>query len=215
MIRRLGVLLMSGVLMACAAGNRHCYDDVVATVQYSATESIVVATVDQRPYVLKHDKTAQFVGLSRGGYGNPFDITTDSGKPLSDDVTHATAASLRAKGFDVAEVHTEVGDAPTNAVQALQASGKPRGIVIVLREWKSDTYGGTALIYDASLTVYDHAGVALAAASIHGRDDLGGNALTTLNPPAHAKQVIPPAFKAKLEQLLNDASVQAALVGAG
>jgi len=213
MIRKLGVLLMFGVLTACAVGNRHRYDDVVATLPYSATESVAVLTVDQRPYVLDRHKTPQFVGISRGGYGNPFDITTESGKPLSDDVTHAIAASLHAKGFDTIELHTEVGDAPTKSIEAVTASGKSRGLVIVLREWKSDTYGGTALHYDVTVTVYDHTGTALASSSIYGKDDLGGNAFTTFNPPEHAKEVVPPAFKSKLEQLLTNPGIQAALSG--
>src|SRR5262245_33720393 len=138
MMRPFNLLLLSCVSVGCAVGNHHRYDDVVAQIPYSGNEHLVVMCVDLRPYVLDHDKTADFVGLSRGGYGNPFDVRTDSRRSLSDDVAHALAESLNAKGFDAIALQTQVGDQQQNAVEAIVASGRPKGIVVVLREWKSD-----------------------------------------------------------------------------
>jgi hypothetical protein len=46
---------------------------------------------------------------------------------------------------------------------------------------------------------------------VKGEDNLGGD---FVNPPGHAKKVVPAAFKAKLEQLLGDPAVALALASA-
>jgi len=71
-----------------------------------------------------------------------------------------------------------------------------RSLLLVLREWKTDTYLNTALIYDVSLTVLDDSGKSIVEKTINGRDDLGGS---FWNPPAHAKKEVPQAFKKKLK----------------
>jgi len=38
--------------------------------------------------------------LSRGGFGNPFDVTTQSGRPLASDLSGSIVASLKGKDVD-------------------------------------------------------------------------------------------------------------------
>ena len=54
----------------------------------------------------------------------------------------------------------------------------------------------------------DKTGATLAEKRIQGRDDLGGS---FWNPPSHAKGAVPLAFKAKLEEVLNDPAIGSAL----
>lgn len=63
------------------------------------TITVAVATHDQRPYVVGGNKKPNFVGLSRGGYGNPFDVVTVSGNPLADGFSESISRSLAARGF--------------------------------------------------------------------------------------------------------------------
>jgi hypothetical protein len=185
-------------------------NDVVAQIPYSGNEHLVALCVDSRPYVLDRNKTPEFVGLSRGGYGNPFDIRTDSGEPLSDDIAHALVEQLNSKGFDAIALQTHVGDQVQNAVDAITASGRPLGVVFVLREWKSDMYVRTALIYDVTLSVFDSRGKLLASSTIQGKDNLG-SAFWALNPGAESRQFVHTAFESKLEVLLSDPEIKNAL----
>jgi hypothetical protein len=87
----------------------------------------------------------------------------------------------------------------TPNVRALAGETRSERVALVLiQEWKSDTYQNTALSYDVTLQVYDEAGKKLAENRISGRDDLGGSAW---NPPSHARTAIPAAYKKKLEDL--------------
>jgi hypothetical protein len=199
------VLLLS-TLGACAIGNQHDYKSAVPNIGMQVAGATAVAAQDRRSYVLSAEKTENFVGLSRGGYGNPFDVTTLSGNPLAIDFRDTVIAALRSKGVNAEAVALQPSHSDPR--QALLSLGKDRSLLFIISEWKSDTYMNTALIYDVRLTVLDKTGRLLAESVVSGRDDLGGD---FINPPAHAKQVIPAAFKSKLETLLNDSKVVAAL----
>jgi hypothetical protein len=67
-----------------------------------------------------------------------------------------------------------------------------------------------ALLWSASPHIFaSNFGVAavIAKVDMKGVDNLGGD---FLNPPAHSRTAIPPAFKKKLEDLLNHPDVVAA-----
>lgn len=191
----------------CAIGVKHRYHDTVADVAASGSTAVAVATVDQRNYVLTKNKAPSFVGLSRGGYGNPFDVTTESGQPLSTDFTTSICGSLDRRGFHSKALASPPPNAAPTAVVA-DAGGAPRVVLVNIREWKSDTMQSTSLLYDVTLDVLDGTGKSLAQSRIDGKDDLGGSAW---NPPSHARTAVPIAYKAKLERLLNDPGVVKAL----
>ena len=120
----------------------------------------------------------------------------------------AIANSLKLKAFEPIPVILSASVNPAEARERVARAGSGRGILLTLREWKSDTMVNTALIYDVTLSVLDRAGRVIAEASLQGRDNLGGSAL---NPPAHAREAAPRAVKAKLEELLSDPKVASAL----
>jgi hypothetical protein len=93
-------------------------------------------------------------------------------------------------------------------MKAVVATGRDRGLIVELREWKSDTYTKTALKFEVAAKVCDAAGNQLAAVVKQGDEDLGGS---IMNPPGHAKDAVPPAFKKAMENLLNAPEITAAL----
>jgi hypothetical protein len=194
-------LIISIVFFAgCAVGNKHAYHTVDANIAAEGTTKVAVATHDQRSYVKNGNKQPDFVGLQRGGFGNPFDIKTVTGNALAQEFTEAVCRSLASRGFHTTPVIVNYSETSYTVKADLSKTGAKRLILITLYEWKSDTYNNTALIYDVNLEVFDEHGNIIAKNSINGRDDLGGS---LMNPPAHAKKVIPIAFKEKIESLLN------------
>ena len=202
------VVVVAPLLVGCAVGNRHAYHTVVAAAAVSGAGQIGIVTHDQRPYVLSGNKEPQFVGLQRGGYGNPFDVRTGENRPLADDMTQALANSLKQKGFQAVPIIVAHSENPDRVRERLAQSGAPRGLLLTLREWKSDTFSNTSLVYDVTLRVLDASGQVLGEKRLQGDDNLGGD---FLNPPGHAREAVPRAFKAKLEALLNDESIVRAL----
>ena len=204
LVQLAGVLLLSG----CAIGNRYAYQTVVASPQVSGTTAVSIATYDQREYVRSGTKDPQFVGLQRGGYGNPFDVRTESDRPLADAMTTALVNTLAKKGFRAQPVVVAHSVTPAEARQRVIGAGADRALLLTLQEWKSDTAVRVGLSYDVTMTVLDRSGTVLAEKRLEGRDNLGGATL-----PSRVGDMVASAFKMKLEQLLDDPAVAAALRG--
>ena len=202
------LIILIVFLAGCAVGNKHAYHNVDANIAAAGTSKVAVATHDQRNYVKNRNKQPNFVGLQRGGFGNPFDIKTVSGNALAQDFTEAVCRSLASKGFHTTLVIVDSSETSYTVKADLTKTGANRLILITLYEWKSDTYNNTALIYNASLDVFDENGNTIAKNSISGSDDLGGS---VMNPPGHAKNVVPAAFKEKIESLLNFEDISEAI----
>lgn len=199
---------VSSLLSGCAIGNKHHYNDVPLAFQTAGDKSVGLATHDKRKYIASGDKAPDFVGLSRGGYGNTFDITTSTGHPLVEDITSAIERGLKEKGFRPIRVIVAASDSFDVAIKKLSETKAERQILIRVLEWKSDTYVSTGLFYDVAVTVYDATGNMLAEKAIKGYDKLGGS---FWNPPSHAKEAVPKAFAAKMEELFNNPEIEAAL----
>jgi hypothetical protein len=191
------IVLLAFIFAGCAVGNKHSYSIARPELAPQGSRAVAVAAQDARSYVVSGEKTPDYVGTQRGGFGNPFNVLTQSSKPLAEDFAATVSESLARKGFKSTTVKVAVSGTPN--IRALAAQAKSERVALVLiHEWKSDTYQNTALSYDVTLQVYDSAGKRLAENRITGRDDLGGSAW---NPPSHARSAIPVAYKKKLEDL--------------
>ncbi|MGQ0618676.1 MAG: hypothetical protein ACT4QA_01980 [Panacagrimonas sp.] len=203
----LGVCI-SALLAGCAYGNKYSYATNRAKVTAEGTGKLVVATSDQRSFIKSGDKAPDFVGLQRGRFGNPFDVRTATGLPLSDDMSESMTLSLGFAGFDAQVVKT-VPSESLAAVKTRLLQAKPRrALLLEVREWKSDTLKRAALSYNLSLTVYGPLGEAMGTKAVQGHEDLGG---TFFNASKSAGKNVPEAFRRKLEQLLNAPEVQKGL----
>lgn len=204
-MRLLLIVLAALAASGCAIGNKHNYT-MAPELGVQGARSVAVGAQDARPYVVSREKTPDFVGLQRGGFGNPFDVTTESGRPLADDVAGAIAASLSRRGFKATTVAVAPAGADTR--QLASQAGAERVALVSIHEWKSDTYQNTALLYELVLRIFDANGTELANNRVTGRDNLGGSAW---NPPAHAKGAVPEAYRRKLEELFNAPAVRDSL----
>ncbi len=196
------------LLSGCAVGNKYDYGSQTLELPVTSGGSVAVAVSDQRPYVLIGEKTPMFVGLQRGGFGNPFDVETLSQRPLAEDFTATIVAALESKGITVESVLVGQSGNDKKAIQALAASGADKSLLVSLREWKSDTMQNVAMIYDVKAQVFDARGQLIAENAAYGRDNLGGS---FINPPKHAKTAVPAAYRRILEALRGDPKILDAL----
>ena len=202
--RSLGVAAITAALCAgCVMGQKYNYAGVVGDAAANGNSRVGVATHDQRPYVLAGTKASNVVGLLRGGFGNPFDVTTESGQPLATDMTQALAASLAKKGFRTVTVVTTPKDTAESVLDRLKVMAGHSLIVMTLSEWRSDTLVNTGLYYEVTLRVFDPVGKELALARIQGADNLGSG----INTASYSRNAVAEAFKRKLEELLNHPDV--------
>jgi hypothetical protein len=200
---------MGVCLSGCAVGVEHNYSHAAPQFGSVPAGPFAVGVQDRRPYIISRAKDENFVGLSRGGWGNPFNVTTASGRPLADDFAAAIADGLRRNDASVTVIQLLPGLPPFQARQALVDTGAEKAVFLALNEWKADTYSTTGLIYDIELLILGADGTVLARATRKGKDDLGGSAW---NPPAHSREAVPIAFRSKLEEIFSDADIHNQLV---
>jgi hypothetical protein len=206
--RILPVLALTLALGACAVGNQYDYTNASPALITETSNSVSATVIDRRPYVLSGRKSANFVGLQRGGFGNPFDVTTQSGRALAADLTDALVRALKARGITASALPLGAGTSTDTAVSQFQTQDADRLLVVSMQEWKTDAMMRLTLHWALEATVHDRSGAAIASHSISGNAPVGDVAFDLeKGKSAIATQQI----AAKLGELLNDPEIVAAL----
>jgi len=206
LLRTAVIATMMVLVAGCAVGNKYSYSESDLAIPVSGSGTIGLSVVDRRPYVLDGDKPAAFIGLQRGGFGNPFDVTTVSGKPLAEEVQTALSAGLKKRGYAVTELYPRSGS-ESDIVAAIRAGGLPDNVVLVMREWKTDAVMRLGLNHDLLLEVRDSDGNVLASSASQGQgESLGSAGMQDAN-----AQLARRAFASKIEALFRDESVRSVL----
>lgn len=188
--------------------NRHAYSGQTPDFAVSGTRVAVVAVRDARSYVMSGRWAPEFAGVTRGGFGNPVDVLTESGNPLAVDFGTTITAALKAKGFKATALEGSVPGSAEGIAAVLKKAGAERLVVVLIEVWRSDTVVNTTLDYGLDLQVYDGAGKVLGATQLTGHQDLGGDAA---NPTGHARTAVPAAYRKILEQLFSAEPIAASL----
>ena len=197
-----GLLFLGG----CAIGVKHDYEQKGLDIGITTPATVAVGTLDKRTYVVNGEKAPNFVGISRGGFGNPFDVTTRSGMPLAGDISRAIAGSLKNRGVNAQTVELRPALTPEQARAAVGAAGAQRSVLLTLLEWKSDMMVQVGLQYDLDLRVYDKDGKMLASRRQEGKENLGSGGFE----PGGASLVLP-RFRRMMELLFQEPDIVKAL----
>jgi hypothetical protein len=144
------VLLLSAA--GCAAGQHYDYAAADMALPVTGSGEIGVAVIDVRPYVLNGEKKPDFVGLQRGGFGNPFDVTTQSGNPLAMDMQQVLIDALKDGGYHAQPIRITTAEDAVIA-RVIAAVGSPVNVLLFVREWKTDAMMKLGLTYDIELKV--------------------------------------------------------------
>jgi len=198
--------IFAGAITGCAVGNTYSYKESDMAIPVSGDEAIGLTVVDRRPYVLSGDKSAAFIGLQRGGFGNPFDVTTASGQPLANEVQTALASAMRQRGYKVAELYPS-SSKESDVLRTIQTGNMAKNVVLVFREWKTDAMMSLGLSHDLVLQVVGPDGTVLGTSSSQSlKESLGPGGFEDQN-ALLAKR----ALASKVEDLFRDTSIQDAL----
>lgn len=201
------VTIMFTLLTGCAVGNKYDYQQADLSLPVKGDTQVSVGVTDKRDYVTRGDKPANFVGLQRGGFGNPFNVTTLSGRPLTEDMTTALERALRKSGYQVQRMSYDSTDSSLIA-SAIRKNGQEKNILLSVFEWKTDIYASMSLRYDLLLQVFDKQGqeIASATARSDGPETLSGGGFEAQNSRLAAS-----AFETKVSRLFNNPQIMNAL----
>lgn len=209
MIRLLGnwfLLVLPVFLIGCAVGNQYRYQTENIGLPLESREDsleIGVGVKDARSYILSGKKPATFVGLQRGGFGNPFSVTTASNLPFAMDVSEILVHMLRRYGY---ETTMSSSSKDVNAfTQDYKARNLSRAVFLNISEWKTDIYSSVTLHFGLELLILDGDGTVLARSEQNGVEVIGGYTLSGNDEKASK------ALATKLSYLFVDPKIQSAL----
>lgn len=206
-MRNLALTIMFGFFVTgCAIGNTHNYSVGDADFDLTSNKLIAVGTGDLRTYVVNGSKAPSFVGLRRGGFGNPFDVITESGKPLADDMTASLVMSLGRSGISARAATIAPGSNISSIVDSLLKKHADRYLLLVLHEWKADTYSQTSVRFNLELIVYGENGTQLARTSSEGKDAHPGAIAES-----DIEQMVVNTFREIIEKMVNDPKIRTVL----
>ncbi|MCG6535224.1 MAG: SHOCT domain-containing protein [Syntrophales bacterium LBB04] len=164
--------------------------------------TVSIGVHDQRPYVINDDKAPTYTGTMRGGFGNPWNMSTQSDKPLSDDIAFAVSSGFKRVGSSADPVSVSYKDDQQAALLKLKSKGAEKIVLITLKEFRSDTYTRAGFFIDAIMKIYDREGRELGGSSTSHKDVGSGDG--TVQSPEDAARL-------HLSRLLNDPAVRTAL----
>lgn len=198
------LMLMLG---ACAIGHKYDYSSTTAELNAETDKTVSASVIENRTYVINGEKDPNFVGLQRGGFGNPFDVTTRSGRPFATELTEALVKALDTRGIQAQTLILAPRTTDAEAVAAFQDQDTDRLLLIRMREWKTDSVMRFRVIWKLKATVYDRTGALLAENTVQGDGVSGSAGLESANNAIALR-----AMSSQLEHLLNSREMIAALL---
>lgn len=205
LFRILGLSLLIVGATGCAVGNQYDYRSAEVSLPLTGDGDVGVAVLENRSYVLSGNKNPNFVGTQRGGFGNPFDVTTGSGQALVSEMSDALEKGLRNSGYTVSKIQVSSSD-PSAVISAIAENGKVKNIVLTVTEWKTDIYMNMSLHFNLVLQIVGKDGTTIATNQMQGEEKLSGAGFESQN-----SRLAADAFEIKIGRLFNSPEVIAAL----
>ena len=169
-------LLLSVALLASCGSNSAIdrtenYIYAWPNINYEMNEDITIGVIDHREYVTNDKVDPSYVGIMRGGYGNPWYMHTESGKPLADDISQAVVSGFLNSGIDAKNIRLNPKASIKDAASNLNSSDSSKKLLIIIGQWKSDTYKNTNFYYQLTVKTYDQSGENIASYTAQSSDD--------------------------------------------
>ena len=199
------ILLIGSLMSGCAMGVKYKIADVQAQFNANGKYLVVVASLDKRPFIIDKTSPATYVGMVRGGYGNPFNATTFSGLPFSDDVSQSICNALNRKGFKATLVNVKFDLAENEVIDRLLSKNGDRALLVIIKEWESDSFYNLNVGYNFILKVIAKDGTILATAEAKDAVTVDGSVWT--GSLEMSKKEVPNILRTAIESLLNNPDV--------
>ena len=169
---------------------------------------VAVGVVDQRQPILSGAKSDNFVGLVRSGFGVPYDVLTHTKAPLANDLAYSFSLTLEFSGLatDVLELSSVTNVDESQA--RLMDFDANRYLLVILNEWRSNTYSRTEFNYNIDLIVFSSDGAEVLQKTFSG-SEVGSD--SSFSPKERNTVVLSKIYLETLQKIFDDAEVTAAL----
>lgn len=159
-VLRKALFLIAGTIMleGCVAGQSIALPYEAEKVDSQQSVGVVVDVEDRRPFVLDGEKDPNYIGHYRAGFGNPWDVTTESKKALADILQEDLVQELDALGFRSG------------------AASASRSLLIEIQDFNFNAYVNGEFWYKLNVAVFDENREQLASSELEDNVVIEGSA---------------------------------------
>jgi len=185
MLKR-ALFLAGGAIMlqGCVAGQSIALSYEAEKVGHQRVIAVVVDVEDHRPFVREGDKHPNYIGHYRAGFGNPWDVTTESDKALAQIMQEDLEQELDALGFGA-------GSASFN-----------RSLLVEIQDFNFNAYVDGEFWYELDITVLDENRDQLALSKLEDRVTIEGSFWT--GPKEAMEKEIPKLYALMLKAIIRE-----------
>ena len=158
--RALFIIAAGMLLEGCVAGQSIELPYRAEAVGSEQGVGVVVEVEDHRPFILDGDKEPDYIGHYRAGFGNPWDVTTESGDSLADIMRQDLIEELEALGFGTG------------------AASPDRSLTVAIKDWNFNAYVNGSFWYKLDVAVADATGEQLALSVVEDEVSIEGSVWT-------------------------------------
>jgi hypothetical protein len=198
------------------------YHNIRPSIKFTGDKSVAVVVQDRRSYILSGNYGPEYVGrigvFGRFGY---YFISTLTGKPLYEEISHCISESLKWQGFKAVSVVVKPNNTSAEVLENIKKANVDRTIFITITDWWSQTQchfaqnpiprclnSSSEFVYDITLTVLNEKGQEIARSVAKGENDLGSLPTYDYNDHFQKVQV---SVETLLQKMLNSSDVRVAL----
>ena len=189
------VLLAAGAitLQGCVAGQSIALPYEAQKIGNQHSIGVVVEVEDRRPFILDGDKKPNYIGHYRAGFGNPWDVKTESDRALAEIMQEDIVEELDALGF-------------------LSGAVSPnRSLLIEIQDFNFNSYTNGEFWYELDVTVFDENRDQLASSNLKDRTVIDGSAWAGAKKAM--EEEIPKLYALMLNAIIRDSDkIMTALV---
>jgi uncharacterized lipoprotein YajG len=158
LLRALALTLFAVIATGCVAGQSIKIDHEPEEVALEKkTISVSVKVDDARSFVRSGDEPSNYIGQYRAGFGNPWNVTTESGRPLADLFADDIEEELVNLGF------------------AIGQNDADKQLRVKIAEWNFDSYINAEIWYEVYVRALDARGAELAESRQQQRLEIPGS----------------------------------------
>jgi len=205
------LLLLLIFLVSGCSGKRYSLTLSQPKTDFKQPGKVLIVTQDKRPFVVNGEKSSDYVGKWFGGNGASMNVSTRSGKSVSEEIGKKIEASLTENGFYVRSSMIASDGDFTLSDPNFVVSEYDRVMFFAVDLFKAESHAKVDLQWEFHLKIYDDKGSLLAQAdSTDGRKGLRRNHIGSMS-TGRAQKAINTQTDTILAQMLSTVDVKKAL----
>ena len=161
-------------LSACKQGGNDEFVAVEPAQTVLGENAISASVIDQRPYVVNGKESDRFIGTTISRWGKNTDVHTESGHPLSEELTDELVNALDRRGVAAAGLPLPKGTPEAATLAAFQVHGTERMVVVQIYEFRIKAISHVTARWHLEAFVYDRSGNIQARRATQGFEPIGG-----------------------------------------